>query len=208
MSAPVRDSRADRLDLRDRLDLARHAGELLRLKEEALRREQARLEGHAQRTGQAWEESCLRARVWLLRARALGAGDELALLEAATPTEIASVTLHWHDAMGVSYPGEVGVEHVTPPSPTTTAALRPAADAYRVALDAAAAHAAASMALRKVAAELAATRRRRRAIENRLVPTLETRTRALELRIDEDDRDHALRTHLAVTNDSNHRRGT
>ncbi len=190
-------SRAARLELRGRLDLARHATELLQLKEEALRRERVRLEGHALRTAQQWSERCERAGTWLARSRALGAGNELAAL-ADRHTPLATIDTHWRDSMGVAYPGEVVVNHPATPSFTTTAALAPTAEAYRHALEAGAHQAAASAALQRVTAELMATRRRRRAIEHRLLPLLEERVSVLELRLDEDDRAQALRSRLAI----------
>ena len=51
-------NRAARLQLRATLDLADHAVELLHSKEEAMRRERARLEGHADRTERQWRERC------------------------------------------------------------------------------------------------------------------------------------------------------
>jgi vacuolar-type H+-ATPase subunit D/Vma8 len=113
------------------------------------------------------------------------------------------VDINWQTSMGVTYPGTV---HTTPgstPEFTSTAALTPTRDAYAAALDAATEHAAARAALQRVEAELADTRRRRRALEQHLVPRLQSELRRLDLILDERDRDAALRTQLAVG-----RRGT
>ena len=190
-------NRAARLELRARLDLARHAVDLLRNKEEALRREQARLEGHASRTEQQWSERCREATTWLLRARALGASHEITAMISHL-SEPAAITIAWQGAMGVTYPGAVNCIPGAPATPTTTAALVPTAAAYQDALTAGATHAAATTALQRLESELSNTRKRRRAIEQRLRPRLETQLHQLDLDLDERDRDAAVRTQLAT----------
>ena len=194
-------NRAARLKLRSRLDLSRHASELLRNKEEALRRERARLEGHANHTRQQWRDRCTDAAALLLRARALGASAEVAaMLE--RPAHPAGVTIDSQTSMGVTYPGTV---HCTPgstPVLTTTAVLIIATEGYRIALTSGAQAAAAAAALDRVQTELAHTRRRRRAIEQRLQPHLETQLHRLDLDLDERDRDAAVRTQLATRQDT------
>ena len=202
MSARQRDNRAARLGLIRRLDLARQAKGLLHQKEEALRRERDRLAGHARRTERRWQQSCQDARAWLLRARALGASAELASIERSS-IERASISVQWRNSMGVAYPDEVTTAPYPRPTVSSTAALVPTADAYRNALDAAIAHGAASRALEKIDAELVATRRRRRAIGPRRVPALESRLGRLELRLDEQDREEALRSRLATQQRTN-----
>jgi V/A-type H+-transporting ATPase subunit D len=190
-------TRAGLLQIADRLERARRASELLSNKEEALERERVRLEGHATRARQAWIERCRHAEHELLRARMFGASDELALLVECGPTDRASISPHWETSMGIAYPGSVECEPGERPAVTSTAALSPAIDAYRQALEAAVQHAAASAAVERLVAELAATRRRRRAIEDRLQPALETAWRKLDLHLDELDRDEALRVRIA-----------
>ena len=190
-------SGAARLELMNRLELARHASELLHGKEQALQRERVRLAGHADRARRQWVESCERAAVWLQRARCLGASDELAVLvrQGGPP---ATVTIEWQTSMGITYPGSVRCDPGPLPPVTSTAALLPAAEAYRRALEAAAEHAATSAAVRRLDDELAATRRRRRAIEEHLQPTLDAARRALDLHLDELDREEALRVRVAA----------
>lgn len=100
--------------------------------------------------------------------------------------------------MGVGYPTAVACSLGTPADLTATAALAPAAAAYSEALEAAATAAAADLAHRRLGRELAETRRRRRAVEERLLPDLEETCRHLELRLDELDREEALRVRMAV----------
>ncbi len=190
-------TRAGRIRLGARIALARHAADLLRSKEEALEHERVRLEGHDARSGDAWTAACATAAKTLLRARMLGASDELSVLVRRGPPEAATIRPHWQRSMGISYPGSVECEPGTPHELISTAALCPAADAYRTALVAAAEHAAARAAMRRLDRELATTRRRRRAIEDRLEPALERARRELDLHLDELDHDEGLRVRIA-----------
>lgn len=189
-------SRAARLHLITRLELARHAVELLHSKEQALQRERARLEVHAERARDTWDRSADEAATWLQRARALGATDELDVIVAHDP-QPAEIVIDWQASMGITYPGHVQCTPALQPDLTASAALAPTMQAHHRALDAAATHAATRTALARLDAELATTRRRRRAIGDRLVPRLENNLRMLELDLDEQDREEALRVQLA-----------
>lgn len=193
MTAPGTTSGAARLELMGRLELARHASELLHGKEQALQRERIRLEGHAQRASEQWNDSAGRAATWLQRARCLGGSDELAEL----PRVPASVTIDWQTSMGITYPGDVDCVPARQPGLLSTAAMPVAMDAFHEAVRHAATHAATAAALARLDAELATTRRRRRAITDRLIPRLDADLDALELHLDEQDREEALRVHLA-----------
>lgn len=188
-------SRATRLRLLDQVDLARHATDLMRNKEEALGREQVRLAAHATRTAEVWSQQFQAAAGWLLRARLLGGSPELSAL---APSKAATVTPQWQTAMGLTYPGSVTCEPAAPPPLTTTAAMPPTAAAYRSALLAASAHAAASTALARLDDELFQTRQRRRAIEEHLVPSLTAAIHQMDGQLDEQDREEAVRTRLAA----------
>ncbi len=190
-------TRAGRLHVIARLELARHGVDLLRSKEEALQRERVRLEAHEARTRNQWEQRAGDAAALLLRARALGASVELASIIARGP-EPATMTAHRQTSMGVAYPGVAECAPTPEPTVVSTAALRPAIDAYRLALQAGADHASTGTALRRLTAELADTRRRRRAIDQRLVPRLEKTLHDLDLHLDEQDRDEAFRVHIAA----------
>jgi V/A-type H+-transporting ATPase subunit D len=88
------------------------------------------------------------------------------------------------------------------PEPTegqsATAALGPTTEAFGRALEAGAAHASAQAALERLDRELGATRRRRRAIEQRLMPDLEASLHRLDVELDERDREAAVRGRLAA----------
>ena len=196
MTTPLR-TRADRLRLIDRIALAGSAGQLLRSKEEVLERERDRLEGHLARARAQWESQMQEAAVALVRARTLGAGAELARWVAAGEGT-AQVTPEWQTSMGITYPGAVASTPGPAPVATSTAALRAAIDAYRDALAAAATVAAATQAEHRLDAELAQTRRRRRAVEDRLLPDLLAQRHRLDVRLDELDREEAQRVRTAV----------
>jgi vacuolar-type H+-ATPase subunit D/Vma8 len=196
MSTPPR-TRADRLRLLHEVDTARRAGTLLHSKEEALEREQDRVAGHLTRARAEWAERVGRATALLVRARALGASGELdRVVAAGAATATAEPT--WQVSMGVGYPTSVACTPGPEPELTATAALGPAAEAFREALEAAATAAAAELAHRRLGRELAETRRRRRAVEERLLPDLLETCRRLELYLDELDREEALRVRTAV----------
>jgi vacuolar-type H+-ATPase subunit D/Vma8 len=190
-------TRAGRLQLVTRLELAHHAGDLLHSKEEALERERARLGGHAARAQADWREQCEQAAARLAMARTLGASDEVTEL-IGTSAGPATVTPRWQTSMGIVYPGSVECSPGPTPTLSSTAALGPAIEAYRGALDAAATTAATTAAVDRLDAELAATRRRRRAIEERLSPRLERQLDELDLHLDELDREEALRVQVAT----------
>ena len=190
-------TRAERLRLVHRLELARRGTELLHSKEEVLQRERVRLEAHVARTERAWRESCSNAANALLRARALGASGELDSIIRSGPGS-AQVTPHWETSMGIVYPGDVDSATGPTPTVTSTAALRPAIDSYEAALRAAVGHGSTTTALRRLTAELGTTRRRRRSIEQRLLPSLEFALHDLDLHLDEQDREEALRVHTAT----------
>jgi V/A-type H+-transporting ATPase subunit D len=190
------ESRADRLHLVQRRSLAAHAASLLNSKEEALQRERGRLQAHVSRSARQWRQHCERAEKWLLRSLALGAPDEFRTLIARDPAP-ATVTADWQMSMGVSYPGSVRCEPGPRPAVSSTAALGPTVDAYRRALVTAAEHAATTTALARLDHEVVATRRRRRAIEDHLIPRLDADIRRIDLHLDESEREEALRVQLA-----------
>ena len=193
---PRHPNRAARLETMARLAMANHATTLLRSKEEALERERSRLVGHEDRSRTDWIERCRQATEALLRARAMGASDEITRLIQRGPSG-ATISADWEDSMGISYPGEVTCRPASPTDLAGTAALVPAMAAFRSALEAAARHAATTMALERLDLELGDTRRRRRAIGDHLVPRIDAELRALELVLDEQDREEAVRSRLA-----------
>jgi V/A-type H+-transporting ATPase subunit D len=78
------------------------------------------------------------------------------------------------------------------------ASLATTANAYRRALVAAVEHAAAEAAVNRIETELARTRRRLRSLDVRAIPGLLAAIKALELRLDETDREDLVRTKWAT----------
>ncbi len=189
--------RAGRLWLHDRLRTARHGADLLRRKQDVLRREERRLAALEERTGAAWERRCRDAEEWVVRALVLGGRE--ALERAALGDGPAEADVRWRSSMGVTYAGEASCRLPAPTAMEGPSALGFAAQAYRLALDAAVQHAAAADAHARVATELAATARRLRAVRDRWVPRLEAALGALDLRLDEAERDEVVRVRWAAT---------
>jgi V/A-type H+-transporting ATPase subunit D len=188
--------RAGRLWLTGRLAAARRAGRLLDRRLRILRVEQQRFELLVRRTGAAWEAAAADARVWLARGAAIG-GARGVDLAAARAT--ASVDVEWAAVMGLRYPAGATFR----PAPDAggypvTAALVEAGRAHEVALAAATGHAAAAAALRVVERETARTRQRLRAITDRWTPRLEAALADLERRIEETEREEAVRLRRAT----------
>jgi V/A-type H+-transporting ATPase subunit D len=189
--------RAGRLWLRRRLELAHRGLDLLDRKLRILRREQERLALLVQQTGEEWQRTCTDAESWLLRSALLGGQRALRLASDGAP---ADVTVVWAETMGIRYPAQATY---APPGDRAALASRPAAlgqaaSAHRAALAAALRHAAARAAARIVDDEVAATRQRLRAIEDRWIPRLQTALAEVELSLDEQERADGVRLRRAA----------
>ncbi|MGZ4436936.1 MAG: V-type ATP synthase subunit D [Actinomycetes bacterium] len=178
--------RSGRMWLTHRLAVASRAAELLDQKVRVLRQETERYALLAERTEADWARSCLEAEDWALRAVLVGGQ---AALRAAADHEPAEAALTWETTMGVSHPAQARCRlPVTTADDTLGPATVAAVTAYRHALEAAVAHAAAVAALRAVEAELAATRHRLRAVTDRWMPRLEEALAAMVLSLEETER--------------------
>ncbi len=174
MTAPrgVPPGRAGRMWLLERLHTAERGVELLDDKLRVLRREQRRYHLRAERTATAWAAACREAQTWQLRAALLGGRRAV---RAAVPAEPAQVDVQWAVVMGVRHPGTAVVRGGRPDpfaAAPTNSALVHAVEAFRAALGAAADHAVAVEAVRRIDAEVLATRRRLRAVQDRWIPRL------------------------------------
>lgn len=193
MAEAVPPGRAGRMWLRSRVAFARRSLELLDRKQLLLRQELQHLATRLDATRQQWIESCAEADLWGLRAAALGASG--VALASASVAGRGGVDVPWRNTMGVWHPGEPRCDAaVLAPAESAAAsvAVAPAARAYREALEAAAAFAAAERSWSALSDELRATERRRRAIERRRLPSLEGSLRRLELRLDELEREESV----------------
>lgn len=200
MTGPLRvpPGRAGRMWLLGRLHSAERGLDLLDRKLRILRREQQRAHQTVEHTAAEWRHLCAEAETWLLRA-ALLAGQRA--LRQAMPDEVALAQVTWTVVMGVRHPQQAAVRCGLPAPDTATvgsAALVEAAGAYRDALGAAARHAAADETARRLDAEVDATGRRLRAIEDRWIPRLRTALHRTELDLEELDHAESIRLRWAA----------
>ncbi len=185
--------RAGQVWLQHRLAVAERGADLLDQKLRILHGEALRLRLLTERTGATWTAAQREAHTWLVRA-ALVAGERglrLAALDADADVRIA-----WTHTMGGTYPVSADVALRPPPPhalPPASAALVAAREAYVRATDAAVQHAVAQAALRIVAAEEAATRRRLRALTTHWAPQLTSALAATRLALEEQEHEDAVR---------------
>lgn len=187
--------RAGKIRVERRLLTARHGALLLDRKRHIMVNELERLQLHAGRSRQEWEDRAREAAVWLQRAAALDGRERI---EAASPAKPAEVEVQWGGAMGVAYPEDALCQPPAAPPAGGSSALSYAAAAHRSALTAAVRHAAVQRSLLLVSAELAATRTRQRAVEKRWIPRLENELLAIRRQLDEQELEESLRLRWAA----------
>ena len=191
--------RAGRLWLLDRIDAAQRGRDLLDQKRQLLRRQFDQLALLAEERRRALIEAYADAEVWGLRAAMLGGSAETAMVAGAVAGR-ATVSVSWRNTMGARHPDEAHCElpELAPAELAAgNAALRPAAAAYRRALELAVEVAVAETARQKIGAELQATQRRLRGIERHRVPALADALRTLELQLEELEREERVVTRWA-----------
>ncbi|OJV60913.1 MAG: hypothetical protein BGO38_09300 [Cellulomonas sp. 73-145] len=190
--------RAGRLWLRARLSTAQKGRDQLDRKLRILLPEQQRLQTRLERREATWSQAYAEAQTWLLRAVLLGGED---VVRCAAPSGTAEVEVVWTSAMGLSYPEDVLVR--TGPADGAVlagnAAVVPATAAFQAALVAGARAAAAREAVARLAAEIAVTRRRMRALDKRWLPWLRERLAALELTLEQTEQEDGMRLRRAVS---------
>lgn len=200
--------RTARLWLRDRLDVASRAVDVLEEKTHALTREQRRLRQHVEDTGESWTEALRKADRWFVRAQVVGQAPQMKLVGAVLEKS-ADVRIGWKSLMGVTFPAKVDL--TTPEtrvgSVARSSALAVAADAYRRAAKLALDHAAATRALELVEAELGLTKRRLRGLEKQWLPRLRESLRRVELALAEEEREEMVRSRWIARGEADERRG-
>lgn len=199
MTLRIPPGRAGRTWLTRRLETGRRGSDVLAEKRRALLRERERLQPLVAAAEAEWMEAASDAAVWLSRAVVLSGGHRLRLAQdyaGPAPT----ITVEWHNALGVEMPGEPQLD-LAPTQDATrvggSAALAVAEERHRGALVVAARHAALRMSLERVTRELERTTHRLRAIERRWLPMHERALSALELALDEAEREDTARTRWA-----------
>jgi V/A-type H+-transporting ATPase subunit D len=199
MAEQVPPGRAGRLWLVARLAVARRGRDLLDRKHQLLRREEERLAAVVGERRAAWTDALADAQRWSLRTGIVG-GTATTDLFARALAGRANVTLTWANTMGVRHAdhGQCDFPQLPPGAAVAgNAALAPAAAAHRRALAAALDAAIAITALRRIEEELHATQRRLRGIERHRIPLLEVALHALQLQLDETEREEQVATRWA-----------
>jgi V/A-type H+-transporting ATPase subunit D len=195
MPIRVPPGKAGRLWLVGRLAIAERGRELLDRKRRALLAHAARLSEAADAAERRFAAAAAEAALWMERAR-LTEGDDRVALFTAHVTGGADLRLAWRSLMGVEMPELVDLRPAPVPDlaglGAGTALLR-AAEAHRALVEAAAEHAATRTAADRVHAELGVVTRRVRALDQRWIPRQRAALQALELALDEADREEAAR---------------
>jgi V/A-type H+-transporting ATPase subunit D len=187
--------RAGRPWLTHRLAVARRGAGLLDEKHRALVRERHRLEPLVGDAAEEWRRRAADAERWLARAVVLG-GERQLEVAAAGALPPADVRVSWRTVLGVACPADARVEARVDADLSArggSAALLSAAQAHRRALEAAARLAVAQGALGRIDAELRATALRRNAIERRWIPAHEAALAALDVSLEETEREEGAR---------------
>ncbi|MBT1002538.1 hypothetical protein KIH31_07965 [Paenarthrobacter sp. DKR-5] len=187
--------RAGKVRVERRLATARHGARLLDRKQRILADELERLQLQSELSRTEWEDLARDAACWLRRAAAL---DGAARVTAAAPPEAAEVRIRWGGAMGVAYPQDP--ECQLPPLHRSggSSALSYVAAVHRKALEAGVRYAVVRRAEMLLTAELAATRTRQRAVEERWIPRLEDELRGIRRQLDAQELEENLRLRWAA----------
>ncbi|MGZ4173521.1 MAG: V-type ATP synthase subunit D [Solirubrobacteraceae bacterium] len=192
--------RAGRPWLVHRLEVARRGAELLDEKYRALAREQRRLRPLLATAREQWELAAPEAARWQARAAVLGGERQFELLRAAaTP---ASLEVGWRTVLGVRCPAEADLTAIPEPEQSVlggSAALVAAAQAHRHALETAVQVAVLDGALGRIDTALHAVAVRRNAIQRRWIPAHEQALAALDLALEELEREDSARVRRLTT---------
>jgi V/A-type H+/Na+-transporting ATPase subunit D len=169
--------------LERRLAIAQHAAELLKQKVAILNHEEQRLAQRAAEGTEEWQRLCAESETWTLRAAVLSGRRALRI---ALDGTMAQAEIATGFTIGIEHPVG-GMVHLKQQDLTSvgSAAVTQAAEAARAAVEAALSAAVATAALRTVQAELAATRRTLRAVEQRWIPRLSSALALVRLELEE-----------------------
>ncbi|WP_427017431.1 V-type ATP synthase subunit D [Pseudarthrobacter sp. P1] len=197
--------RAAKVRAERRLETARRGARLLDRKQRILEDELERLQIRTELARAEWGDLAKEATLWLRRAAAL---DGTGRIAAAAPLEAAGVVLRWGRAMGVLYPEDPQCRLPAALPTGGSSALHYTAVVHRSALEAGVRVAAAQRAEMLLAAELAATRIRQRAVENRWIPRLENELLQIRRQLDAQELEESLRLRWAADQNSGNTAGS
>jgi V/A-type H+/Na+-transporting ATPase subunit D len=200
MALRIPPGRAGRTWLLGRLEVAHRGAELLDRKRGALLAEHARVRAEVEQARRAWEDAIARVETWTLRAGMVDGAARLELL-ARHASQQSSLELSWRNLMGARIPHAEAIEVPDPPdvsalggSSATVLLARACGEAVR----AAARYAIAERAASELSAELARAARRLRALQERWIPQHEQALAAVDLALDEAEREQAIRVRWLV----------
>ncbi|MDQ0210431.1 V-type ATP synthase subunit D [Arthrobacter bambusae] len=197
--------RAAKVRVERRLVTARHGARLLDRKQRILAEELERLQLRADLTRAEWERLAGEAALWLRRSAALDGSGQIA---AAAPLESAGVQLRWAITMGVPHPEDAEWRHPAAHPMGGSSALSYTRVLHRSALEAGVRLAAVQRAEMLLTTELAVTRTRQRAVENRWIPELENELLAIRRRLAAQELEEALRLRWAADRSVPNKDGT
>jgi len=195
MALRIPPGRAGRTWLIARLEVAHRGAELLDRKRQALLGEQVRVRAEAERARQDWNEAAAEVEKWSYRAGIVDGAARLELLARHVRSR-ASVEVSWLNFMGARIPR---VDRIDIPEPPALSALGGSsasvllARACCEAARAATRYATSQRADAELSTELRRAARRLRALRERWIPQHEEALAALDLALDEAQREQAIR---------------
>jgi len=195
MALRIPPGRAGRTWLIARLEVAHRGAELLDRKRQVLLGDQARIRAEAERARREWNEAADQVEKWSARAGIVDGAGRLELL-ANHVHEHASLELSWLNFMGARIPRAEAIDIPDPPAVSALGGSSAAVLLARACCDAARAaarYAIAERAEAELTAELGRAARRLRALRERWIPQHEQALAALELALDEGQREQAIR---------------
>ena len=195
MALRIPPGRAGRTWLIARLEVAHRGAELLDRKRQVLLGDQARIRAEAERARREWNEAADQVEKWSARAGIVDGAGRLELL-ANHVHDHASLEVSWLNFMGARIPRAEAIDIPDPPAVSALGGSSAAVLLARACCDAARAaarYAIAERAEAELTAELGRAARRLRALRERWIPQHEQALAALELALDEGQREQAIR---------------
>jgi V/A-type H+/Na+-transporting ATPase subunit D len=195
MALRIPPGRAGRTWLIGRLEVAHRGAELLDRKRQVLLGEQARIRAEAELARHDWNEAAAQVETWTSRAGIVDGAGRLELL-ARHARDRASVEVSWLNFMGARIPRAESIDVPEPPPISALGGSSAAVLLARTCCEAARAatrYAVAERAESELSAELGRAARRLRALRERWIPQHEQALAALDLALDEAQREQAMR---------------
>ena len=195
MALRIPPGRAGRTWLIARLEVAHRGAELLDRKRQVLLGEEARIRAEAERARRDWNEAAAQVETWSSRAGIVDGAGRLELLARHVQGR-ASLEVSWLNFMGARIPRAETIDVPEPPAISALGGSSAAVLLARASPEAARAatrFAIAERAESELSEELRRAARRLRALRERWIPEHEQALAALDLALDEGQREQAIR---------------